>query len=326
MAPDSYTHGESEFTDRILDDPTARWPVEPGRYRLIASLACPWASRAVLVRRMLGLEHEISLGVVDPVHDEKDWRFGLDPGGVDPVLGIHHLAEAYATRRSDWANGTSVPAVVDVPSGALVTNDFAQITLDLSTQWTAHHRDGAPDLYPEPWRDEIDDVNARVYRDLNDAVYGAGFAGSQESYERSYAAVFDCLDWLSERLATRRYLVGDHLTEADVRAFTTLVRFDAVYHLHFKCNRNKLTEDPVLDGYLLDLMQTPGVGDTVNMCHIKHHYYEVHHELNPSGLVPRGPRQDWTRPHHREQLGGTPYGDGTPPTVPSEIPGYRWRG
>jgi len=325
MGNDAYSHGESEFTDRIVDKAGAPWPVEPGRYRLIASLACPWASRVVLVRRLLGLEHAISLGIVDPIHDELDWRFTLDPGGVDPVLGIHHLAEAYAARQDEWSNGTSVPAIVDVPSGQLVTNDFARITLDLSAQWTAHHREGAPDLYPEAWRDEIDEVMARVYTDFNDAVYGAGFARSQQAYGRSYGQVFSCLDWLSQRLTTRRYLVGDHLTEADVRLFTTLVRFDAVYHAHFKCNRNKISEDPVLDAYLLDLMQTPGVGDTVNMAHIKHHYYGALRMLNPSGIVPGGPRQDWTRPHHREQLGGSPYGDGTPPTRPSEIPDYRWQ-
>lgn len=324
VSKDAYTHGNSEFTDRIVDEPDAQWPVEPGRYRLVASLACPWASRAVLVRRLLGLEHAIGLAVVDPIHDELDWRFTLDPDGVDPVLGIHHLAQAYAARQQEWHNGTSVPAVVDLPSGQLVTNDFTQITLDLETQWTAHHRDGAPDLYPEQWRDEIDAVMARVYTDLNDAVYGAGFARSQAAYDRSYGQVFSCLDWLSHRLASRRYLVGDHLTEADVRLFTTLARFDAVYHGHFKCNGFKIAEDPVLDAYLLDLVQTPGVGDTVNMAHIKQHYHRVQTSVNPSGVVPHGPRQDWTRPHHREQLGGSPFGDGTPPTRPSEIAGYRW--
>ena len=319
----AYSHGDSEFADRILDDPGAGWPVEPGRYRLIASLACPWASRAVLVRRLLGLEDVISLGIVDPIHDEKDWRFTLDPGGVDPVLGIHHLAEAYAARQSEWHNGTSVPAIVDVPSGKLVTNDFATITLDFSTEWASYHRPGAPDLYPQAWREEMDDVMARVYTDFNDAVYGAGFAKSQASYEDAYRRIFDCLDWLSERLSNRRYLVGDHLTEADVRLFTTLVRFDSVYHGHFKCNRNKITEDPVLDAYLLDLMQTPGFGDTVNSAHIKLHYHRTHRHLNRYGVVPAGPRQDWTRRHHREQLGGSPFGDATAPTRPSEIPDYR---
>ncbi|MBA2550734.1 MAG: glutathione S-transferase C-terminal domain-containing protein [Nocardioidaceae bacterium] len=324
MSDDSYTHGQSEFTDRILAEPTADWPVEPGRYRLVASLACPWASRVVAVRRLLGLEHAITLAVVDPIQDEKSWRFTLDPGGVDPVLGIHYLFEAYDARRSDYTNGVSVPAVVDVRSGQLVTNDIHQITLDLSSQWTDYHREGAPDLYPQEWREEIDAVMERVYTDLNDAVYGAGFARSQRSYGRAYGAVFDCLDWLSERLATRRYLVGDHLTEADVRLFTTLVRFDSVYHSHFKCNRNKISEDPVLDAYLLDLMQTPGLGDTVNHAHIKHHYYQVQTNVNPSGIVPCGPVQDWNRPHHRDQLGGSPFGDGTPPTEHVGFADYRW--
>jgi putative glutathione S-transferase len=325
MSDDAYTHGTSEFDDRILADNDATWPVMPGRYRLVASLACPWATRAVIVRRLLGLEHAISLAVVDPIQDERSWRFTLDPDGVDPVLGIKFLAEAYDARRIDYTNGVSVPAIVDVPTGKLVTNDFAQITLDLSTQWREHHRDGAPDLYPEAWRDEIDQVMARVYTDLNDAVYGAGFARSQRAYGHSYGRVFDCLDWLSSRLRTRRYLVGDHMTEADVRAFTTLVRFDSVYHGHFKCNRNKLTEDPVLDAYLLDLMQTPGFGDTVNHAHIKHHYYEVHTNLNPSGVVPYGPRQNWSRPHGREALGGTPFGEATAPTLHSDLAEYRWQ-
>ncbi|MDQ3628861.1 MAG: glutathione S-transferase C-terminal domain-containing protein [Actinomycetota bacterium] len=324
MSDDSYTHGQSEFTDRILADPEADWPVEPGRYRLVASLACPWASRVVAVRRLLGLEHAITLAVVDPIQDEKSWRFTLDPGDVDPVLAIGFLAEAYDARRDDYTNGVSVPAVVDVRSGQLVTNDIHQITLDLSSQWTDYHRAGAPDLYPQDWREEIDAVMARVYTDLNDAVYGAGFARSQKAYGRAYGAVFDCLDWLSERLATRRYLVGDHLTEADVRLFTTLARFDSVYNGHFKCNRNKISEDPVLDAYLLDLMQTPGLGDTVNHAHIKHHYYRVQTNVNPSGIVPCGPAQDWSRPHHREQLGGSPFGDGTPPTEHVGLAEYRW--
>jgi putative glutathione S-transferase len=324
MSDDSYTHGTSEFDDRILNEPDARWPVMPGRYRLVASLACPWATRAVIVRRLLGLEHSISLAIVDPIQDERSWRFTLDPGGVDSVLDIAFLHEAYDARRTDYSNGVSVPAIVDVPSGELVTNAFSQITLDFSTQWRDHHRKGAPDLYPEQWRDELDTVMSRVYTDLNDAVYGAGFARSQRAYGHAYGKVFDCLDWLSARLRERRYLVGDHITEADVRAFTTLVRFDTVYHGHFKCNRNKLSEDPVLDAYLLDLMQTPGFGDTVNQAHIKHHYHQVHTDLNPSRIVPYGPRQNWARPHHRELLGGTPFGDGTPPTLASDLADYRW--
>lgn len=320
---DDYTHGKVEFADRITADPGAQWPVEAGRYRLVASLACPWASRAVVVRRLLGLEDALSLGVVDPIQDERSWRFALDPDGRDPVLGIRFLHEAYDATGVDYRNGVSVPAVVDVPSGRLVTNDYFQVTLDLATQWTALHREGAPDLYPEPLRDEMDAVMARVYAELNDPVYGAGFAGSQATYERAYDKVFGCLDWMGERLRSRRYLMGAHVTEADVRAFTTLVRFDAVYHGHFKCNRNKIAEDPVLWAYLRDLYQTPGFGDTVNMTHIKRHYYEVHANVNPLRIVPKGPVLDWSAPHHREQLGGSPFGDGTPPTRPSDLPAYR---
>jgi glutathionyl-hydroquinone reductase len=207
-----------------------------------------------------------------------------------------------------------VPAIVDVPSGQVVTNDFKQITLDLSTEWVDHHRDGAPDLYPGDRRQEIDEVAELVYRDVNNGVYEAGFAGTQASYEASYRKLFARLDWLSERLEGQRYLVGDTITEADVRLFTTLVRFDAVYHGHFKCNRSKLTELPVLWAYARDLFQTPGFGDTVDFVHIKRHYYEVHRDINPTGVVPSGPDlSGWATPHGREALGGRPFGDGTPP-------------
>jgi len=176
------------------------------------------------------------------------------------------------------------------------------------------HRDGAPQLYPEALRDEIDEVNARVYRDVNNAVYECGFAGSQQAYDEAYHRLFAALDWLSERLATRRFLVGDTITEADVRLFTTLARFDAVYHGHFKCNRHKLSELPVLWAYARDLFQTPGFGDTTDFVHIKQHYYLVHRDVNPSGILPDGPDlSNWLTRHGRESLGGRPFGDGTPP-------------
>jgi putative glutathione S-transferase len=207
-----------------------------------------------------------------------------------------------------------VPAIVDVPSGRLVTNDFQQITLDLATEWTALHRDGAPDLYPQRLRDEIDDVMRGVYEDVNNGVYRAGFATHQKEYEEACTDVFRRLEWLSERLAGQRYLVGDTITEADIRLFTTLVRFDPVYHGHFKCNRRKLAEDPVLWAYARDLYQTPGFGDTVDFDHIKRHYYQVHTGINPTGIVPLGPDLvGWLSPHGREDLGGRPFGDGTPP-------------
>jgi glutathionyl-hydroquinone reductase len=314
-----FVRSPGRFAERITADGSSRWPVEPGRYRLVVSLACPWAHRSLIVRRLLGLEHAISLAVADPIQDERSWRFTLDPDGRDPVLGIRFLAEAYHAAEPGYDDGISVPAVVDVPSGELVTNDYQQITLDLSTQWSAHHRNGAPDLYPEALRDDIDAVNDLVFHDVNDGVYRAGFAQRQESYERAYDGLFARLDWLTERLGSRRYLVGDHITEADVRLFTTLVRFDAVYHTHFKCNREKLSENRVLWAYARDLYQTPGFGDTVNFDHIKRHYYVVHTQLNPSGIVPAGPDPSrWETPHAREQLGGSPFGAGTAPPPPRE--------
>ncbi|WP_426511945.1 glutathione S-transferase family protein [Dactylosporangium sp. McL0621] len=307
------------ISDRITADGRDGWPVEPGRYRLIVSRACPWASRAIIVRRLLGLEDVLSMGVCGPTHDARSWTFDLDPGGRDPVLGIERIQDAYLKRFPGYERGITVPAIVDVPSGEVVTNDYAPLTLDLSTQWRAHHREGAPELYPEALRGEIDEVMQLVFKDVNNGVYRAGFAGSQEAYEAAYARLFARLDWLSARLERQRYLVGDTITEADVRLFTTLVRFDPVYHGHFKCNRQKLTELPVLWAYARDLFQTPGFGDTVNFEHIKRHYYVVHRDINPSGVVPLGPDlSGWSQPHGREALGGRPFGAGTPPTAPAD--------
>ncbi|MBW3578017.1 MAG: glutathione S-transferase C-terminal domain-containing protein [Actinobacteria bacterium] len=317
---DRFDRDTNYISDRITSDGDGDWPVEPGRYRLIVSRACPWANRSIIVRRLLGLEDVLSMGIAGPTHDWRSWRFDLDPNGVDPVLGIQRLREAYLKRFPDYDRGDrgiTVPAIVDVPTGQVATNDFPQITLDLSTQWTDYHREGAPDLYPEHLRDEIHQVIDRVYRDVNNGVYEAGFAGSQEAYEEAYGRLFSRLDWLSQRLEGQRYLVGDTITEADVRLFTTLVRFDSVYHNHFKCNRHKLTEMPVLWGYARDLFQTPGFGDTIDFVHIKRHYYEVHTDINPTGIVPAGPElTNWSSPHDRDTLGGRPFGDGTPPGPP----------
>jgi putative glutathione S-transferase len=315
---EGFTRDTDYITTRITADGRDGYAVEPGRYRLVAARACPWANRAIIVRRLLGLEDVLSMGVPGPTHDARSWTFDLDPDGRDPVLGIERLQDAYFARVPGYEKGITVPAVVEVATGEVVTNDYPQITLDLATEWTAHHRPGAPDLYPEPLRDEIDEVAALVYEDVNNGVYKCGFAGSQASYERAYDALFARLDWLSERLEGRRYLVGDTVTEADVRLFTTLVRFDPVYHGHFKCNRQKLAEMPVLWAYARDLFQTPGFGDTVDFDHIKRHYYEVHTDVNPSGIVPAGPDlSGWVTAHGREALGGRPFGDGTPPGPPA---------
>lgn len=305
------------LTTRITADARDGYPVEPGRYRLVVSRACPWANRAVIVRRLLGLQGVISMGICGPTHDRRSWTFDLDPGEVDPVLGIPRLQDAFLARDPDYSRGITVPAMVDIPTGAVVTNDYPQLTLDFSTEWTAHHRPGAPELYPTRLRDEIDDVAEKVFRDVNNGVYRCGFAGSQRSYDRAYTSLFERLDWLSERLAGQRFLVGGTITEADVRLFTTLARFDVVYHGHFKCNRQKLAEMPVLWAYARDLFQTPGFGDTIDFVQIKQHYHIVHTDINPTQIVPAGPDlANWLTPHGREQLGGRPFGDGTPPPPP----------
>ncbi|MEG3627801.1 glutathione S-transferase family protein [Streptomyces poriticola] len=310
----SFRRSKSHFTDRITADGRDGWPVAAGRYRLVVSRACPWASRALVSRRLLGLEAALSLAVADPIQDDRSWRFTLDPGGRDPVLGIRLLREAYDARETGYPGGVSVPAIVDVPSGRLVTNDYQQITLDLATEWAGLHRPGAPELYPRALRDEIDEVMTGVYEDVNNGVYRAGFAVGQEEYEAACAGVFRRLELLVPRLERQRYLVGGSITEADIRLFTTLVRFDAVYHGHFKCNRWKLTENPVLWAYARDLFQTPGFGDTVDFDHIKRHYYRVHTGINPTRIVPVGPDlSGWLTPHGRERLGGRPFGAGTPP-------------
>ena len=324
--PGTYVSDGHEFrrdtnyvTTRITRDGRDGFRVEPNRYRLIAARACPWANRALIVRRLLGLEGVISLGLCGPTHDARSWTFDLDPGGVDPVLGYERLQQAYLARFPHYSRGITVPAIVDERSKKLVTNNYPQITLDFSTEWTEFHRAGAPDLYPEPLRDEIDSVARRVFSEVNNGVYRCGFAGSQEAYEAAYDRLFTALDWLSERLAGQRYLVGDTITEADVRLFTTLARFDPVYNGHFKCNRHKLTELPVLWAYARDLFQTPGFGDTTDFVQIKQHYYIVHGDINPTQIVPKGPDlHGWLTPHRREELGGRPFGDGTPPPPPPE--------
>jgi putative glutathione S-transferase len=309
---------DTQYLDgRITADGRDGWPVEPGRYRLAVARACPWANRAIIVRRLLGLEPVMSMAMAGPTHDRRSWTFDLDPGGTDPVLGIERLGEAYEKAVPGYDRGITVPAVIDIPSGAVVTNNYPLITLGMETEWTAYHRPGAPDLYPEDRQAEIDDVAEMVFGDINNGVYRAGFATSQEAYEDAFEALFSRLDWLSERLESQRYLVGDTITEADVRLFTTLVRFDAVYHGHFKCNRQKLTEMPVLWAYARDLFQTPGFGDTIDFEQIKQHYYVVHTGVNPTGIVPAGPDlSSWVTAHGREALGGRPFGDGSPPGPP----------
>ena len=289
---------------RITADGSSGFPAEAGRYHLYVSLACPWAHRAIIVRRLLGLEDVISITVVDPVRDERGWAFRDGPGHTaDGVCGFHFLSEAYLLTDPEYTGRYTVPCIWDRVTKRLVTNNYPDITIDLETQFGAFHKPDAPDLYPVALREEIDEVNELVYRDVNNGVYRTGFAASQEAYDAAVHTLFARLDWLEERLAGQRYLVGGQLTEADVRLFTTLARFDAVYVGHFKCNLRRLVDYPNLWGYARDLYQRPGFGETVDFDHIKRHYYMTHEQLNPSRIVPAGPLVDWTAPHGREGLG-----------------------
>jgi glutathionyl-hydroquinone reductase len=287
--------------DRITADGSSGFPAEPGRYHLYVSLACPWAHRAIIVRRLLGLESVISMSVVDPIRDERGWAFREGDGhGPDPVNGFRFLSEAYLVTDPDYTGRYTVPCIWDRVRGRLVTNNFPDITLDLETQFTEFHRPGAPDLYPEHLRPRIDEVAELVYREVNNGVYRAGLATRQEAYERAVTSLFDRLDWLEARLGSQRYLVGDSITEADVRLFPTLARFDLVYHGHFKCNLRRLVDYPNLWAYTRDLFQNAGFGETLNVDHIKRHYYITHDRINPNGIVPLGPILDWSEPHGRE--------------------------
>ena len=299
----SFVRQPYPFRGRITADGSSGFPAEKGRYHLYVSLACPWAHRAVIVRRLLGLEDVITMSVADPVRDERGWAFREGPGhGADGVCHFQFLSEAYLRTDPEYTGRYTVPCVWDRATERLVTNNFPDITIDMETQFTAFHRAGAPELYPQGSREEIDEVNALVYRDVNNGVYRAGFATAQARYEAAVDALFARLDWLEARLATRRHLVGAGLTEADVRLFTTLVRFDAVYVGHFKCNLRRLVDYPNLWGYARDLYQRPGFGETVNFDHIKRHYYVTHDHINPTGIVPKGPLVEWSAPHDRAHL------------------------
>lgn len=245
------------------------------------------------------------MSAVDPVRDERGWAFreGEDHG-PDPVCGFEFLSEAYLRTDSAYEGRYTVPCIWDRKSGLLVTNNFPDITLDFETAFARFHRPGAPDLYPERLRPEIEEINAMVYREVNNGVYRAGFAVSQAAYESAVKRLFAALDTLEGRLSDQRFLVGSELTEADIRLFTTLVRFDTVYYGHFKCNLRRLVDYPNLWAYARDLFQRPAFGETTNFDHIKRHYYMTHDQLNPTRIVPLGPWIDWNEPHGRERLGG----------------------
>ncbi|MBG0832176.1 glutathione S-transferase C-terminal domain-containing protein [Planomonospora sp. ID67723] len=278
----------NRFTARIEEG--GEHPPEPGRYQIYASYACPWAQRSLIVRELLGLRDAVGVTIVDPIRDDKGWRV---PGG-DPVTGAEYLSELYLATDPDFRGRYTVPCVWDRTARRLVTNDYFQITLTLETAFAPWHAEGAPDLYPAALREEIDALNETIYHGLNNGVYKAGFAASQEAYDEAVVGVFTTLDMLEERLAGRPFLHGDALTESDVRLYTTLARFDAVYHSHFKCAIRRLVDYPELWAYARRLYAIPAFRDTTDFDQIKRHYFITQTNINPTRIVPRGPELDWT--------------------------------
>jgi putative glutathione S-transferase len=246
------------------------------------------------VRRLLGLEDVIGVTIVDPIRDERGWRFTLSPDDRDPITGAHFLAELYTATDPSYDGRHTVPCVWDNGTKRLVTNDYPQITLMLESAFAPFQRQGAPDLYPRELRAEIDELNDEVFHNVNNGVYKAGMATTQEAYEEPFDALFATLDRLEARLEGHDHLVGDRLTEADVRLYPTLARFDAVYYSHFKCNLRRISDYPRLWAYARRLYAIPAFGETTDFDHIKRHYYETHRHLNPSGVVPKGPAISWT--------------------------------
>ncbi|MFC4590743.1 glutathione S-transferase family protein [Sphaerisporangium corydalis] len=287
------------FRGRITADGSSGHGAEPGRYHLYVSAACPWAHRSIIVRALKKLEDVVSLSFVDPIRDGRGWAFREGPGHTaDPVNGFTLLREAYEASDPGYEGHVSVPVLWDRENGHIVSNNFPDITIDLSTQFEKWADTGV-DLYPEDLRTEIDALNERIYTSVNNGVYRCGFATGQEAYDEAVTELFATLDDLEARLATRRYLLGDRLTEADVRLWVTLARFDAVYVTHFKANVRRLVDYPHLWGYARDLYQRPAFGGTTNFDHIKRHYYGTHPQIDPNRIVPAGPSTDWDAPHDR---------------------------
>ncbi len=297
-----FVRQDSAFRSWIRADGTTSHRSEVGRYHLYVSLACPWAHRTLIFRKLKKLEAAISVNVVDPYMREHGWVFGDTPGATaDELFGSQYLYQIYQRAKPDYTGRVTVPVLWDKELGTIVSNESSEIIRMFNSEFDAIG-DASLDLYPAELRDEIDAMNEFVYPRINNGVYRCGFATTQEAYEEAFRDLFSALDALEERLSKQRYLVGERITEADWRLFTTLVRFDPVYVGHFKCNLRRIADYPNLSGYLRELYQVPGIADTVNMMHIKHHYYGSHATINPTGVVPVGPELDLDRPHGREAL------------------------
>jgi putative glutathione S-transferase len=293
----------SPFRDWVTADRAGRFPAEPGRYHLYVSLACPWAHRTLILRKLKQLEDVITVSVVDPVSGDDGWRFSDAPGCTpDALYGSSHLHQLYTRARADFTGLVTVPVLWDRRTETIVNNESPEIIRMLNSAFDAFTPVRA-DYYPEALRPEIDAINEFVYERINNGVYRCGFAGTQAVYDRAFDALFGALDEIEARLATSRFLVGNTLTEADWRLFPTLLRFDAVYYSLFRCNRHRMVDFPNLSSYLRDLYQRPGIAETVDFDHIKHHYFLSLRQLNPSGIVPNGPALDFDAPHDRGRFG-----------------------
>ena len=305
---DTKSHGgrfvrqDSIFRNWVTADGTSGFPAEAGRYHLYVSYACPWAHRTLILRSLKGLEKVVS---VDSVHwhmAENGWEF--DDAYPDRVNGARCLYQNYLKAKPDYTGRVTVPTLWDKQRNTIVSNESADIVRMFNSAFNAVATRPELDFYPPEPRAEIDAVNERVYHTVNNGVYKAGFATTQKAYDEAVDALFESLDWLEDRLAQQRYLAGDRLTEADIRLFTTLLRFDPVYVGHFKCNRYRIADYPNLWNFTREIYQLPGVRETVRMDHIKNHYYVSHTKVNPSGVVPKGPVIDFEAPHDRARLGG----------------------
>jgi len=281
------------FRGQVTQDGSSGYPAEPGRYRLYASMACPWAHRTLIARALKKLEALVPLSIVEPVMSDQGWAFS--PALPDHANGFSYLHQIYTATRADYAGRVTVPVLWDTKTHTIVNNESAEILRIFNQAFDALGAD-IVDLYPEPHRQEIDRINQFIYDNINNGVYRCGFASSQAAYEKAFVRLFEALDRIELMLADRPYLVGPTATEADWRLFTTLARFDAVYFGHFKCNRNRIEDFPSLSRYLRELYLVPGVATTVNIDHIKRHYYMSHPHINPTRIVPAGPRLKFCAP------------------------------
>ena len=286
----AFVRQTSAFRERVTADGSSGFPAEPGRYHLYVCYACPWASRTIIFRTLKGLEEVISMTAVDPVRDDQGWKFFADD--PDPVNGYEYLLEAYLRTDPDFSDRVTVPVLWDKETNRAVNNESSEIIRMLTSEFNQWAKNPDLDLYPEPLRAEIDELNDRIYNSINNGVYRAGFATTQEAYEEAFIELFEALDLMDDRLGESRFLTGGEITEADWRFFVTLIRFDAVYVGHFKCNLRRIADYDNLAGYLRDLYQQPGIRETVNMDHIKRHYYITHPRINPTQIVPMGPVLD----------------------------------